>query len=198
MTDNPQCPPKLNCSSSGQSEELVTQVSTDSTYNASLRNVAEGQNPCHSAQSTPYSKDCAVKATSIPETVAPLAVVQNDSTTTSPMMVQPSSNTPTASFESCSNGTQTKLDRHNASLSHALAQSPIVKFVSYPLLFPLLDRDDKNKFIEQIIKRYELWESGQYKKWYMCCVFDVIVLADLFYGYVRDKLEIVITIHLKK
>jgi hypothetical protein len=196
--DNLPCQLKPSCLSYGQSGDLAIQASTDSTCNVSSHSAVADLNPSPLAQSTPCSNDCAAKVTSSPETVAPLAVVQNDSTTTSPMMVQPSSNTPTASFEGCSNGTQTKLDRHNASLSHALAQSPIVKFVSYPLLFPLLDRDDKNKFIEQIIKRYELWESGQYKKWYMCCVFDVIVLADLFYGYVRDKLEIVITIHLKK
>ncbi|NEO08776.1 hypothetical protein [Moorena sp. SIO3I8] len=82
-------------------------------------------------------------------------------------------------------------------LKRTLEASPLIKWVTFPILFQLLSTDDKAKFCDMLVQRDLMYRMHKYPRFYLH-LRDIFMLADLLRCYVSDVIGIVITIKLIK
>ena len=188
--------PKRNYSSFGQSKAQVQEESTDSTYNEQSLSPVEEVSRSHSAPSTPSSKECAKKGMSSPAKATQSEVEPSGSITPSPKQASLSSNTPTIFLQGCVNGLRSEPEVGEV-LKRTLDTSPLIRSVTFPLIYPLLGIDDRAKFSEMLIHRENLRCEHRYPRLHLY-LYDAVMLADLVRCYISDVLGIDISINLKR
>ncbi|NEO02903.1 MAG: hypothetical protein F6K50_48550 [Moorea sp. SIO3I7] len=82
-------------------------------------------------------------------------------------------------------------------LKGILEVSPLIKWVIFPLLLPLLGIDDKAKFCEMLVHRNSICCVHGYPQHYLH-LYDIVMLADLLRCYISDVVANVISIKLTK
>jgi hypothetical protein len=179
---------KRSCSSSGQSEDL-NRVSTDLTSNERSRSAVIETSQSHSELSTLSSSDCDIKDMSNPSKGMLLVEAQNANTISSPIQVKKLSILQTNSSDDCARG--------HLEIGGLLDSSPVNKWITYPLVYPILETDDRDLFLSRLIWREKLRRTKKYPAWFMHIV-DIVHLFDLVQRYVSEVLAQVFTIRIEK
>lgn len=174
-------PLKQNSSSFGQSTD-VGKASTALTYNEQSKNVAEEPSLFHSGLFTPSLNDCDKKDMSNPPREMPSEEALSANTTHSPILVKRSSNLPKDSSRDYDHG----LLEDSELIDRSLFYSPTIRWVTFPLVYLLLDQDDKDLLLSRLIERERLRLKG-YKNWYLH-ITDLLVVLDFLRRYISEAL----------